>query len=102
MARKRFELASRVRAVSAEGGSQRWCSSPCRFALAGILYMINTEYIMILFQDPLGQTMVTVAGMLMICWGCDHQTHGDRSHLGVFRWIRGGRWPGCCSRVFSW
>ena len=36
-------------------------------ALAGILYVINAEYIMILFQDPLGQTMVTVAGMLMIC-----------------------------------
>jgi Flp pilus assembly protein TadB len=29
--------------------------------------MINAEYIMILFQDPLGQTMVTVGGMLMIC-----------------------------------
>ncbi|MFO0773026.1 MAG: type II secretion system F family protein, partial [Nitrospiraceae bacterium] len=67
MARKRFELASRVRAVSAEGRLSAMVLFALPLALAGILYMINTEYIMILFQDPLGQTMVTVAGMLMLC-----------------------------------
>ena len=67
MARKRFELAAKVRAVSAEGRLSAIILFALPLALAGILYMINAEYIMILFQDPLGQTMVTVAGMLMIC-----------------------------------
>ncbi|HNV25428.1 MAG: type II secretion system F family protein [Fimbriimonadaceae bacterium] len=67
MARKRFELASRVRAVSAEGRLSAMVLFALPLALAGILYVINAEYITILFQDPLGQTMVTVAGMLMIC-----------------------------------
>lgn len=67
MARKRFELASRVQAVSAEGRLSAMVLFALPLALAGILYVINPEYIMILFQDPLGQTMVSVAGMLMIC-----------------------------------
>lgn len=67
MARKRFELAAKVRAVSAEGRLSAIILFALPLALAGILYMINAEYIMILFQDPLGQTMVTVGGLLMIC-----------------------------------
>ncbi|HRC43961.1 MAG TPA: type II secretion system F family protein [Nitrospira sp.] len=67
MARKRFELAAKVRAVSAEGRLSAIILFALPLALAGILYVINAEYIMILFQDPLGQTMVTVGGLLMIC-----------------------------------
>ena len=67
MARKRFELAAKVRAVSAEGRLSALILFALPLALAGIFYMINAEYILILFQDPLGRTMVTVGGLLMVC-----------------------------------
>ncbi|MBA5868754.1 MAG: hypothetical protein GDA68_01930 [Nitrospira sp. CR2.1] len=66
MARKRFELAAKVRAVSAEGRLSAMILFALPLVLAGLLYLINKEYITILFQDPLGRTMVTTGALLMI------------------------------------
>jgi tight adherence protein B len=69
MTRKRFELAAKVRAVSAEGRLSAVILFALPFALGGLLLIINPDYVLLLFRDPIGRAMVTVGGVLMLIGG---------------------------------
>lgn len=66
--RARFELFGKVSALSAEGriSAQVMFSLPLLLGLA--LFLINGDYMILLFTDPLGQVMLTGGG-LMMCLG---------------------------------
>ncbi len=69
MTRKRFELAAKVRAVSAEGRLSAVILFALPFALGALLLIINPDYVLLLFHDPIGRAMVTVGGVLMLIGG---------------------------------
>ena len=64
--RQRFELLGRVAALSAEGRLSALVLFLLPIVMGGVLYFINEAYIMLLFTDPLGQTMLMGAGALMV------------------------------------
>jgi len=64
--RQRFELLGRVAALSAEGRLSALVLFLLPIVMGGVLYVINEAYIMLLFTDPLGQTMLMGAGALMV------------------------------------
>lgn len=67
--RKRFELKKKVRALSADGRISAAILMSLPFGIGMIFYVVNTEYLMLLFTDPMGQTMVAGAGVMMILGG---------------------------------
>ncbi|HSL02952.1 MAG TPA: type II secretion system F family protein [Nitrospiraceae bacterium] len=67
--RKRFELKKKVRALSADGRISALVLMSLPFGMAMIFYFINPEYLMPLFTDPMGQTMVAGAAIMMILGG---------------------------------
>ncbi|NOS76534.1 MAG: type II secretion protein F [Nitrospira sp.] len=66
MMRQRFELAAKVRAVSAEGRLSAVILFALPFALGVLLLIINPDYVLVLFHDPVGQTMTIGGGILML------------------------------------
>lgn len=66
MTRKRFELAAKVRAVSAEGRLSAVILFALPFAIGALLLIINPDHILLLFRDPIGRQMTAVAGALMV------------------------------------
>ncbi len=66
MTRKRFELMAKVRALSAEGRLSAVILFALPFALGALLLIINPDYVLLLFRDPIGQAMVAVGGALML------------------------------------
>lgn len=64
--RKRFELKKKVKALSAEGRISAIILMSLPFALGLALQALNPEYMLPLFTDPFGQTMVGVAVIMMI------------------------------------
>ena len=67
--RKRFELKKKVRALSADGRISAIVLMSLPFGMGMIFYFINAEYLMPLFTDPMGQTMVAGAAIMMILGG---------------------------------
>jgi tight adherence protein B len=67
--RKRFELKKKVRALSADGRISAIVLISLPFGMAMILYLINPEYLMPLYTDPMGQKMVAGAAVMMILGG---------------------------------
>lgn len=67
--RKRFELKKKVRALSADGRISAIILMSLPFGMAVIFYFINPEYLMPLFTDPMGQTMLAGAAIMMIFGG---------------------------------
>ena len=67
--RKRFELKKKVRALSADGRISAIILMSLPFGMAVIFYFINPEYLMPLFTDPMGQTMLGGAAIMMILGG---------------------------------
>ncbi|HSQ92148.1 MAG TPA: type II secretion system F family protein, partial [Nitrospiraceae bacterium] len=67
--RKRFELKQKVRALSADGRISAIVLMSLPFGMALIFYFINPEYLMPLFTDPMGQTMLAAAAIMMIFGG---------------------------------
>jgi tight adherence protein B len=63
--RQRFELLGRVAALSAEGKLSAYILFGLPFAIAGILWQLNKGYMQLLITDPMGTTMITIAGVLM-------------------------------------
>jgi tight adherence protein B len=55
--RERFKLLGRVKALAAEGVLSAWILSLLPFGVAALIYLMNREYILFLFNDPLGQKM---------------------------------------------
>jgi tight adherence protein B len=64
--RKRFELQLRVSALSAEGRISGVVLFGLPLVLGVLLYMINPEYLGLLFTDPMGQNLATVGAVLMV------------------------------------
>jgi tight adherence protein B len=67
--RKRFELKKKVRALSADGRISAVVLMALPFFMGLIFYFINPEYLMPLFTDPMGQTMLAGAAIMMILGG---------------------------------
>jgi tight adherence protein B len=63
--RERLKLLARVRVLSAEGVLSAWILGIMPFALAGIMYLTNPEFISKLWTDPIGISIVQTLLMLM-------------------------------------
>ena len=59
--RARFTIRRQISVYTAQGRLTGYLLSLLPFALFGILYSINAEYMAILFTDPIGKVLVTVA-----------------------------------------
>jgi tight adherence protein B len=64
--RKRFELYMKIAALSAEGKVSAVILFALPLVLGLLLYLMNPEYIGILFTDPIGHTMLMTGSALMI------------------------------------
>jgi len=63
--RERFKLRGIIRTLSSEGRTSAVVLGSMPFALAGILFFINRDYISTLWTTPQGQTLLLIAGGLM-------------------------------------
>jgi tight adherence protein B len=62
--RERFVFETKVKAMTAEARFSAIILGGLPFALLGIIYMMRPEYLTPLFNDPLGRTMLMVAGTM--------------------------------------
>ncbi len=67
--RKRFELKKKIKALSAEGRISAIVLISLPFGMALALHLMNPDYLVPLFTDPMGQTMVAGAAIMMIIGG---------------------------------
>ena len=67
--RKRFELKMKIKALSAEGRISAVILMSLPFAMGFLFHFVNPEYLAPLFTDPMGQTMVACAAIMMILGG---------------------------------
>ncbi len=63
--RERFKFQGRVRVLTAEGRMSARVLVVMPFAVVGILYLINPDYISVLFSDPLGTYSIILALSMM-------------------------------------
>ena len=66
--RKRRQLKLKIRALSSEARASAYIVGALPFLVFGIVYVMNTDYIMLLLTDPRGQIMGAVA-LAMIAIG---------------------------------
>lgn len=66
--RERHKLLAKVRVLSSEGKLSAWVLALMPFALAGILNIMNPQFISLLWTDPLGISMVKYL-LLMMAFG---------------------------------
>lgn len=64
--RERHKLLAKVRVLSAEGKMSAWVLAAMPFALAGILNILNPQFISLLWTDPLGISMVKYLLAMML------------------------------------
>jgi len=64
--RARFKLMGQVKALTAQGRFSSWILGGLPVALGLIISVLNPDYIMLLFKEPLGRMMVTMAVTLQI------------------------------------
>ena len=64
--RARFELLGKVQALSAEGRISAGVMFSLPLGVGSLLYLINPDYMALLYTDPLGIRMTTVGGTMMI------------------------------------
>jgi tight adherence protein B len=64
--RERFKLQGHIRTLSAEGKLSAIILGALPFVVAFLLYLINRDYIMTLFVDPLGRIMALYAVIMMV------------------------------------
>jgi tight adherence protein B len=64
--RDRIKLLGQVRVMSAEGKMSAWVLGGLPFAVGGMMYISNPDFLMLLFTDPTGRKMVGVAAVLMV------------------------------------
>ncbi|MDI5987050.1 type II secretion system F family protein [Halomonas sp. M4R5S39] len=64
--RDRFRFQRKVRTLSAEGRMAAWILSLMPFVLAGILTLVNAEFLPMLTKDPLGRHLVVVAFVMVV------------------------------------
>lgn len=66
--RERHKLLAKVRVLSSEGRLSAWVLAVMPFALAGILNIMNPQFISLLWTDPLGISMVKYL-LIMMAFG---------------------------------
>jgi tight adherence protein B len=64
--RARLKLFGTIRVLSAEGRLSAWILGCLPFVMALLIYLINTEYMSLLFTDPMGLKMVYISLSMMI------------------------------------
>jgi tight adherence protein B len=64
--RERFKLFGQVQALTAEGRLSGWILNALPFAVLVALLKLNPSYVRLLFNDPLGIKMLTVAGVMQV------------------------------------
>ncbi|MFD0669616.1 type II secretion system F family protein [Ramlibacter sp. MAHUQ-53] len=67
--RQRVKLLDRIHVLSAEGRLSAWILVVLPFALAGLLYLINPQFMSPLWQDPIGRSMIQVLLLMMAVGG---------------------------------
>ncbi|MDQ1832250.1 type II secretion system F family protein [Massilia scottii] len=63
--RERLKLLGQVRVLSAEGRISAWILGILPFAVAGMMYLTNPEYISMLWTDPSGIRLLCYAGAMI-------------------------------------
>ncbi len=65
--RERFKLHGRIRTLAAEGKISAIILIALPFLVAGLIYVMNREYLQLLFSEPVGKLMLVLAlvGMLL-------------------------------------
>jgi tight adherence protein B len=63
--RDRFELLGRVRVLAAEGKLSAMILIALPFCLGFAFYVLQRDYLLLLFTDPFGKWLVTLAGVSM-------------------------------------
>ena len=61
--RKRRQMKKRIKAMASEPKASAWILGCLPFIMFGIIFFVNTEYVMQLFTDPRGHTLIT-AGLI--------------------------------------
>ncbi len=64
--RQRYELLGRVQALSAEGKISAYILGGLPFVMAGVLWTLNEDYMMLLFEDPIGHLMIGGSILMML------------------------------------
>lgn len=64
--RDRLKLLARVKVLSAEGRMSAWILGLMPFCIAGIMNLVNPEFMSPMWTDPLGQTMLKVLLTMML------------------------------------
>lgn len=64
--RGRLKLLGAVRVLSAEGRMSAWILSILPFALAGVINLLNPDFLTPLWGDPMGLKMMGGAGVMMV------------------------------------
>ena len=64
--RARFKLMGQVKALTAQGRFSSWVLGGLPVALGLIISILNPDYIMLLFKDPFGKIMITIALVMEI------------------------------------
>lgn len=64
--RTRFRVEREMRALTAQGRLSGWIIGLMPAVLGGVIFLINRDYIRLLFTDVLGQAMLVAAGLLQV------------------------------------
>lgn len=64
--RERFTIERQIRVYTAQGRFTGYLLAGLPIIVGFLIYMLNSEYIMILFQRPIGRMMIAVAAILQI------------------------------------
>jgi tight adherence protein B len=64
--RGRLKLAAQVRVLSAEGRMSAWILGLLPFSVAGVMVLLNPEYIKILWTDPSGVQLLWYALVMIV------------------------------------
>ena len=63
--RERLKLMAKVKVLSSEGRLSAWILGIMPFALAGVMYLLNPEFMAPLWMDPIGLTIIKYMLILM-------------------------------------
>jgi tight adherence protein B len=64
--RERFILKGQIRSLSGEARISAYILVALPFFIGGAIYLMNPEYVKVLFEDPIGHMMLLVAGIMMV------------------------------------
>jgi tight adherence protein B len=66
LVRERIKLYGRIRVLSAEGKLSAWILTALPIATAGVINIVNPNFMSVLFKDPAGLKMVMAMCFMML------------------------------------